>query len=153
SEAFIAFLSQARSRFQKLTYFLMYGPKSSAGGRDNGLEYYQRTAPTYHKDLDPRWSSAIVVYAAENYVWLSDLWALKALVHELAHAYQLEQWPESQPDILRTWKHATDHGLYRGVRDEKGRTLDKAYATVNQLEYFAELSCMYFARCNYQPND
>jgi hypothetical protein len=39
------------------------------------------------------------------------------------------------------------------VRDvETGKTLESAYALVNQLEYFAELSCMYFAKCNYEPS-
>jgi hypothetical protein len=31
--------------------------------------------------------------------------------------------------------------------------LPEAYATVNQLEYFAELSSMYFVGCNYQPSN
>lgn len=143
--------STARRRLGKLTYFLLYGPKSKAGGRDNGLEYYQRDAPSYHRDLDPRWSDCIVIYSAENYMWLSDLWALKALVHELAHAFHLEQWPENQTDILRAWRNAISQGLYQGVKDDAGKTVERAYATVNQLEYFAELSCMYFARSNYQP--
>ena len=30
---------------------------------------------------------------------------------------------------------------------------DPAAALVNQLEYFAELSRMYFAKCNYQPTN
>src|SRR5690348_11219362 len=90
----------ARVRLDKMKFFVMYGPKSRAGGRDNGLEYYQRDAPGYYKDLDRRWSDCIVVYSAENYVWLSDLWAQKVMFHEMAHAYHLEQWPETQPDIL-----------------------------------------------------
>ncbi|MEI6232737.1 MAG: hypothetical protein WCT04_06785 [Planctomycetota bacterium] len=42
-------------------------------------------------------------------------------------------------------------GLYFGVKDRKGKTIDKAYASVNQLEYFAELTCMYFVECDYHP--
>jgi hypothetical protein len=41
--------------------------------------------------------------------------------------------------------------LYHGVKNDKGTTVEKAYAATNQLEYFAELSCMYFVGCNYQP--
>jgi hypothetical protein len=41
--------------------------------------------------------------------------------------------------------------LYHDVKDDKGKTLEKGYAATNQLEYFAELSCMYFAGCNYHP--
>ena len=80
--------------------------------------------------------------------------AQKALLHEFAHAYQLEQWPEHQPDIQSAWEHARDSGRSRTVRDvETGKTVDSAYVLVNQLEYFAELSCMYFAKCNYQPTN
>ena len=93
----------------------------------------------------------MVIYSAENYVWIPDLWALKVLVHEFAHARQLEQWPEEQPDILRAYEKAMAHGKYRQARDLDSRLIEKTYAAVNQLEYFAELSCMYFCGCNYPP--
>lgn len=132
----------------------MYGPKAHGGGKSNGLEYFQKTAPQYHPELDSRWGDAIVVYSAPNYTRISDLWAQKALMHELAHAYQLEQWPEHQPDIQQAWENARDSGLYHNVKDvETGKSIPNAYALVNQLEYFAEVTCMYFARCNYQPSD
>jgi FimV-like protein len=150
-EALKALPEPSHANLKKLQVFLMYGPKAKGGGRDNGLEYFQKNAPENHKQLDSRWKSSVVIYCAENYVRLSEFWALKALVHELAHAHQLEQWPEDQPDILRAWDNATERGLYRGVKDDQGKKLDKAYAAVNQLEYFAELSCMYFVGCNYQP--
>ena len=87
-----------------------------------------------------------------NYLDISDLWAKKALFHEFAHAYQLEQWPENQPDILHAWEHARKEDKYRNVRDvETNQSLDPAYAMTNQLEYFAELSCIYFVGCNYEP--
>ena len=136
---------------KNLKLFLMYGPKARGGGHDNGLEYFQRNAPEAHPELDRRWGSGIVIYCAENYTRISDFWALKALVHEMSHAYQLEHWPEDQPDILDAWKNAMKQGLYHGVKDDEGKTLDKAYAATNQLEYFAELSCMYFVGCDYQP--
>ena len=151
TEALKALPPSSHARLKKLPIYLLYGQKSAGGGRDNGLEYYQKSAPDYDKQLDPHWRSCIVIYSAENYVQISDLWALKAVVHELAHAHQLEQWPEDQSDIYQAWKHATQFGLYHGVRDNQGKTMEKAYAAVNSLEYFAELSCMYFARCNYQP--
>jgi len=150
-EAFAALPESSHDNLKKLQVFLMYGPKAKGGGRDNGLEYFQKNAPASYKSLDPRWGSSVVIYSAENYVWISEFWALKALVHEFAHAHQLEQWPEDQPDIYQAWEKAMSRGLYRNVRDDQGKTLDKAWATVNQLEYFAELSCMYFVGCNYHP--
>ncbi len=150
-EAMQSLPESTRARLRRLPVFLMYGPKAKAGGRDNGLEYFQKNAPEHHRQIDRRWGSCIVVYCAENYVQISDFWSLKALLHELAHAHQLEQWPEQQPDIYWAWKNATSHGLYRSVQDDQGKILDTGYAVVNQLEYFAELSCMYFVGCNYRP--
>lgn len=152
AKALAALPEPCRADLQKLPIYLLYGPKARGGGRPNGLEYFQKDAPKHHKHLDPRWSNCVVIYCADNYVRLSDFWALKALVHELAHAYHLEQWPEKQPDILRAWDHAVEQGLYRNVKDGAGKHIAKAYALVNQLEYFAELSCMYFVGCNYEPS-
>ncbi len=144
----------ARERLAKVPYFLMYGPKARNGGKPSGLDYIQKNGPEHHPELDPRWGDAIVIYCAKNYLDITDLWALKALFHELGHAYQLEQWPEKQPDILAAWEHARDNNLYLNVRDvETGKRLPEAYALTNQLEFFAELSCMYFVRCNYEPSN
>ncbi len=135
---------------KKVNIYLMYGPKSKGGGYDNGLEYHQTTAPAHDERIDPGWRDCIVIYSAWNYVELSDLWAMKALIHEFAHAYQLRQWPEKEPDI-KAWQNAMKLDLYQHVVDTNGMTIDKAYATFNQLEYFAELSCMYYSFCDYPP--
>ncbi len=152
TRALAALPAKASKQLGGIPFFLMYGPKAKNGGRNNGLEYFQKNALRQHPELDRRWGDAIVIYCAQNYVQISDLWARKALLHEFAHAYQLEQGPEHQPDIQSAWEHARDSGRYRNVRDvETGKTVDSAYALVNQLEYFAGLSCVYFAKCNYQP--
>lgn len=142
---------ESHAILERIPWFLMYGPRASNGGRDNGLAYHQRGAPDRHEHLDAAWGGSIVVYSAENYVKITDFWALKAVVHELAHAYQLEQWPEKQPEILQAWQRGMDQGLHHGVLNDKGETLDASYAATNQLEYFAELTCMYFVGCNYHP--
>jgi hypothetical protein len=138
---------------RRLKIFVMEGAQSPFDGRDNGLAYFQPNASKASATMDPRWNSSIVIYSAKNYAHISEFWALKALVHELAHAWQLEQWPEMQPDIRAAWLNATRSGLYHDVVDEHGKTLKTGYAAVNQLEYFAELSCMYFAGCNYYPTN
>jgi hypothetical protein len=143
----------SRPNLSGVRFFLLYGPLARGGGRDNGLEYF-RPQQTKHVDhLDLRWDNSIVVYCAENYLTISDLWAAKSVTHEFAHAYHLQQWPEEQPAILDAYNAAMERGLYRQVRNDTGEVLPEAYATVNQLEYFAELSCMYFVGCNYQPSN
>jgi hypothetical protein len=141
------------ARLQQLPIFLMLGKEAKAGGRDNGAEYFQHSAPEHYPLLDPRWGSALVIYSARNYVWLTDDWALRILAHEFAHAWHLEQWPEKQPEILAAWENAVDQKLYEGVKDVQGKPLERAYAATNQLEYFAELSCAYFYRGEYEPFD
>lgn len=145
------FPTSAQSQFAGLTLFLMYGERATWGGRNNGLEYFQKVAPQHYRHLDPRMRSAILIYSAENYDWLPERRALMALAHEFAHAYQLEQWPENEPSIYDAWAHAMEAGLYRQVRDESGATLEEGYAAVNQLEYFAELSMVYFVGGYYTP--
>ncbi|NQV29204.1 MAG: hypothetical protein HQ518_33030 [Rhodopirellula sp.] len=135
----------------KQQFWMMYGPKATSGGRDNGLAYFRPGSPKFDAKRDERWNSVVVVYDANNYVVLNDLWAFKAVLHELAHAYQLEQWPEKEPHILSAYDNAMSQNLYRNVKNDKGGSFAAAYATQNQLEYFAETSCMFFARSNYQP--
>jgi hypothetical protein len=145
------FPKPAQARFSKLTLFLMFGERADGGGRDNGLEYFQKDAPQHYANLDPRMASSILIYSADNYVWLPPRRALMALAHEFSHAYQLEQWPENEPRIYDTWAHAMQQKLYRNVRDEDGTVLEQGYAAMNQLEYFAELSMVYFVGGYYTP--
>lgn len=145
--------AHTHARLQRLPIFLMLGKEAQAGGRDSGAEYFQPHAPEHRAQLDPRWSSALVVYSTRNYTAITDEWALRVLIHEFAHAWQLEQWAEKQPDILAAWENAVARRLYEGVRDVTGGRLDRAYASRNQLEYFAELSCAYFLSGEYEPFD
>lgn len=152
-EAFRLLPKPAHPVLKELKYYVLYGPKGRSEGYDNGLEYFSNNAPKLRNKLDERWSRCIVVYHAENYVKLSNLWALKAVLHELGHAHQIEHWAADQPDIMAAWKNAVDTGLYVNVREDTGKTIPKAYALTNQLEYFAELTAIYFAKCNYTPYD
>jgi hypothetical protein len=129
----------------------MYGPKAREGGKDNGLDYIQKASPASHNELDARWGDAVIVYCAQNYLDQSDFWALKAVFHELSHAYHLHHWPEAQSDIVLAYTGAMKRGLHHNVPDDSGKRLDSSYAATNALEYFAELSCMYFVGCNYKP--
>ncbi len=143
--------ASASAPLRHLKFFLLFGEKSRHGGRNNGLQYFRRAAPDHNRHLDPRMASSIVIYSASNFVWLSEFWALKALVHELAHAHHLEQWPERRADIYDAWAHAKETGLYRNIQSDKGRTLVQGYALQNHLEYYAELSCIYFVNGDYYP--
>lgn len=138
---------------RKLKIFILYGTQARAGGRGSGLEYFRADAPGYHDWLDPRMGRSIVIYDAANYLRLSEVWALKSLVHEFGHAQHLEHWPEDYADIRGAWANAMKAGRYQVVRAEDKDTHVPNYAAQNHLEYFAELSAMYFGGANYFPGD
>jgi len=150
-EVCAALPGHAQALLYRLNIFLMLGEESRAGGRNNGAEYFTRRAPKSSPWLDPRMGRSLVIYSARNFVWLSEFWSRKLLVHEFAHTWHLEQWSETQDDIWNAYQAAMAKQLYRQVKDEHRKTLASGYAAANQLEYFAELSCAYFVGCDYQP--
>jgi hypothetical protein len=132
----------------------MWGEDAPEGGRNSGMVYIPANAPKTRPDLDPRWNHVIVIYSARNLVYLDSVWTKKALTHEVAHAWHLINWPERYEPIYTAYVNAKTRGLYRNVTDYKGKVIREAYAVrSNQLEYFAELSAMYFVGGNYYPFD
>jgi hypothetical protein len=71
------------------------------------------------------------------------------LLHELCHAIHTHLLPDN-PYIKMAYNSAMERGLYAQVQHESGRQL-RAYASTNDREYFAELSCSYLDRCAYYP--
>lgn len=145
------FPDHATADLNTIRYFIMHGPDAVGGGRPSGLAFIRDKQPERKQHLDPNWDNSVVIWCGKNYASLTDLWAQKCVAHEMAHAYHLHRWPEKQPEILAAYDAAMKENLYQNVRDIKGSVTPKAYATVNQLEYFAELSAMYFVGCNYEP--
>ncbi len=139
--------------FKDYPFFIMLGEHSSKGGLRSGMRFVRRGEPSRQNGHDPRWANGIVIYSASNLLYLDELWGQKAVMHEMAHAWHISHWPEKHPTIMNAWRASEKQGLYRGVKDVKGKTLSKAYATANQLEYFAELSAAYFVGINYAPYD
>lgn len=143
----------AQGRLQPLRYFLLWGAASPQGGLGSGMRYVRPGEPNPRNGHDPRWAHAVVIYSAENLMYLDDLWSKKALVHEIAHAWYLMHWSERHPPILQAWENAVRSRLYQDVIDYKNRRIASAYALKNPLEYFAELSAARFVGINYHPFD
>lgn len=72
------------------------------------------------------------------------------LLHELCHAVHSHLLGNDNQLVKATYQAASDRGLYNQVKHESGREL-RAYASTNDHEYFAELSCAYLDRCAYFP--
>lgn len=151
--AFSVMPNNARVRLSNLKIFLLWGEASPRGGRKSGMSYIRKGEPDNHSHLDKRWEHSLIIYSAENFVYLNELWSRKAIFHELAHAWHIINWPERHPAIFDAWESAKASQRFLNVRDIEGRLIKSAYARKNQLEYFAELSAMYFAGGNYYPYD
>lgn len=74
------------------------------------------------------------------------------ILHELSHAYHdqfMDDGFQNQA-VISAFENAMEHELYDAVLDYTGRTV-KAYATTNQMEYFAETTEAYFYRNDFYP--
>lgn len=139
----------AARQLKKLDIYLMKGEKSGVG--EGGMSYIRPGEPSNYHYLDPRWQHAIVVYSTKTLMYLDDMWTKKSLMHELAHAWHISNWPQRHPPIYKAYLNAKENGLYQNIKDYKGRKIETAYALKNQMEYFADLSAMYFVGGNYFP--
>jgi hypothetical protein len=150
NEIFAVLPTRSVTELRRIRFFLMW-EAAPEGGRRSGMAYIRQGEPLNHPELDPRWNHVIVIYSARNLMDLDAIWSKKALMHELAHAWHITHWPEKYPPIYTAYLTAETNRLYRNVRDTKGKLIRQAYATRNQLEYFAELSAMYFVGGDYFP--
>ena len=138
-------------KLKELDIYLMWGKKSPNGGRAGGMSYIRPGETNNYFYLDPRWQHAIIIYSAKTLMYLDDVWTKKALMHELAHAWHISNWPQRHPPIYEAYLSAKEAGLYQNIKDYKGKDIDTAYALKNQMEYFADLSSVYFVGGNYFP--
>jgi hypothetical protein len=72
------------------------------------------------------------------------------VLHELAHAYHFLVLGEGNPEIAAAYRRAVESRSYESV-EYVGGGKRRAYALVNEKEYFAELSEAYFGRNDYYP--
>ncbi len=72
------------------------------------------------------------------------------LLHELAHSYHFLVLGEEYAGIQAAYKNAMDTKIYDSVDYVDGGK-QKAYATTNAKEYFAEISEAYFGKNDFYP--
>ncbi len=150
-EVIEALPQHARGQMRSIKYYLMGGLRSPQGGLKGGMRYV--AVGSRNPLWDSRWQGGIVVYSADNLMAMSAAQTQRALAHEMAHAWHLTRWSSREPGIYGPWEAAANRGLYKNIKDYKGRTVESAYAVKNQAEYFAELSAAYFVGLHYEPFD
>ena len=57
----------------------MWGDEAPEGGERSGMRYVPQGATKSGPRTDPRWNHAIVIYSAENLLYLNAVWSKKAL--------------------------------------------------------------------------
>jgi hypothetical protein len=102
----------------------------------------QNGYPTY-------WAESIQIGNAANYLsWTSVQPAM--VLHELSHAWHHQVLRYDQTAIKAAYDNAMATGIYSSVPYAGGGN-QMAYATSNEMEYFAELTEAYFWENDFYP--
>ena len=117
---------------------------------DAGAEFHVSRRWLEQNGYNPAKAGGIEISNSLNFVSWSRAEQPCMVLHELAHAYHFLVLGESHPEITAAYRHAVEHRFYESV-DYVGGGKRRAYALVNEKEYFAELSEAYFGRNDYYP--
>lgn len=73
------------------------------------------------------------------------------ILHEFAHAVHFQVIGTRNDSVRATFAAARERGLYTESRTIDGVSVSKPYASTNEHEYFAELTCCYMDKLHYYP--
>ena len=117
---------------------------------DAGAEFHPSRGWLEKNGYNPAKAGAIEISNSLNFVSWSRAEQPCMVLHELAHAYHFLVLGERHPEITAAYRQAVESRLYESV-DYVGGGKRRAYALVDEKEYFAELSEAYFGRNDYYP--
>ena len=117
---------------------------------DAGAEFHVSRRWLEKNGYNPAKASGIEISNSLNFVNWSRAEQPCMVLHELAHAYHFLVLGESHPGIAAAYRQAVASRSYESV-DYFGGGKRRAYALVDEKEYFAELSEAYFCRNDYYP--
>ena len=115
-----------------------------------GAEFHPSRQWLAEHGYNPEKAGNVEICNARNFVAWSEAAQPCMVLHELAHAYHFRVLGADDASIQAAYQHALDAGLYDKVAHVDGST-QKAYATTDEKEYFAELSEAYFGRNDFFP--
>ena len=117
---------------------------------DAGAEFHVSRNWLQKNGYNPAKAGDVEISNSLNFVNWSRAEQPCLVLHELAHAYHFHVLGEGQPEIAAAYRQAVNSRSYESV-DYVGGGKRRAYALVNEKEYFAELSEAYFCRNDYYP--
>jgi len=117
---------------------------------DAGAEFHVSQTWLEKNGYNPAKAGGIEISNSLNFVSWSRAEQPCMVLHELAHAYHFLVLGERHPEIAAAYRQAVEGRSYESV-DYAGGGRRRAYALVDEKEYFAELSEAYFCRNDYYP--
>ena len=117
---------------------------------DAGAEFHVSRRWLEQNGYNPAKAGGIEISNSLNFVSWSRAEQPCMVLHELAHAYHFLVLGEKNPEIAAAYRQAVESGSYESV-DYAGGGKRRAYALVNEKEYFAEISEAYFGRNDFYP--
>jgi hypothetical protein len=117
----------------------------------NGAAEYHISADWLRKHgYNPEKAGAIEISNVLNFM-LRQQEQPTMVLHELAHGYYYRvMGGDRSADVSRAYENAVRSGLYLSVDHVRGGK-KRAYAIINKVEYFAELTEAYFGRNDFYP--
>jgi len=117
---------------------------------DAGAEFHVSQGWLEKNGYNPAKAGGIEISNSLNFVSWSRAEQPCMVLHELAHSYHFLVLGERHPEIAAAYRQAVESRSYQSV-DYYGGGKRRAYALVDEKEYFAELSEAYFCRNDYYP--
>ena len=117
---------------------------------DAGAEFHVSRRWLEQNGYNPAKEGGVEISNSLNFVSWSRAEQPCMVLHELAHAYHFLVLGDRHPEITAAYRLAVENRSYESV-DYVGGGKRRAYALVNEKEYFAELSEAYFGRNDYYP--
>ena len=141
--------------FQK--YSIYVNKSITYGHYDNpingeGIAFHADIKYMKQNNMDTSKFYNIEIYNINDYLEWKKV-QIYILFHEFTHAFH-HYIGKSRQDIIETYQNAMNNNLYDKVKHEYSLgkfNTQRAYAALNEFEYFAQLSEAYFGRCNYFP--
>ena len=121
--------------------------------KPNGAaEYHPSRRWLEANGYNPEKEKSIEINNARNFVDWSRRAQPSMLLHELAHAFHHQVLGFDDEEILKTFRQARDSERYLEVEHVNG-SRGRAYAMMDEKEYFAELTEAFFGRNDFYPFD
>ena len=114
-----------------------------------GAVYHPSPQWLMNNGYPPYWARGVQIGNAANYLdWTNTQPAM--VLHELSHAWHHQVVGYNEPAIIGAYEAAMNSGIYESVA-YAGGGMQRAYATSNVQEYFAELTEAYFWVNDFYP--